>query len=75
VYEVSVFPSMTKGVIVGHIVIDVNSRCHYDVIIFYYDEFSLLFIIDEIVIDVNSILVSRECQTLCEDQSSEEMVQ
>jgi hypothetical protein len=27
VYEVSVFPSMTKGEIVGHIVIDVNSRC------------------------------------------------
>jgi hypothetical protein len=27
VYEVSVFPSMTKGEIVGYIVIDVNSRC------------------------------------------------
>jgi hypothetical protein len=25
VYEVRVFPSMTKGEIVGHIVIDVNS--------------------------------------------------
>jgi hypothetical protein len=27
VYEVSGFPSMTKGDIVGHISIDVNSRC------------------------------------------------
>jgi hypothetical protein len=44
VYEVSVFPSMTKGEIVGHIVIDVNvnSRCHYDVMISCYDELSLL---------------------------------
>jgi hypothetical protein len=42
VYEVSVLPSMTKGEIVGHIVIDVNSRCHYDVMISCYDELSLL---------------------------------
>jgi hypothetical protein len=41
VYEVSGFPSMTKGDIVGHIVIDVNSRCHYDVMICCYDELSL----------------------------------
>ena len=27
VYEVGGFPSMKKGEIVGHIVIDVNSRC------------------------------------------------
>jgi hypothetical protein len=42
VYELSVFPSMTKGEIVGHIVIDVNSGCHYDVMICCYDEFSLM---------------------------------
>jgi hypothetical protein len=27
VYEISVFPSMTKGEIVGHIFIDVNTQC------------------------------------------------
>jgi hypothetical protein len=38
-------PSMTKGEIVGHIFIDVNSRCHYDVMICCYDEFSLISIV------------------------------
>jgi hypothetical protein len=42
VYEISVFPSTKKGDNVGHIVIDVNSRCHYDVMISCYDELSLL---------------------------------
>jgi hypothetical protein len=32
-YEVSVFPSMKKGEIVGHVVIDVNSRFHHDVMV------------------------------------------
>jgi hypothetical protein len=43
VYEVSVFPSMKKGEIVGHIVIDVlslmsTSRCHYDVMMSCYEQ-------------------------------------
>jgi hypothetical protein len=42
VYEVNVFPSMTKGEIVGHIVIDVNSRCHCDMMISCYDELSFM---------------------------------
>jgi hypothetical protein len=31
-------PSMPKGEIVGHIVIDVNSRCHYDVMMSCYEQ-------------------------------------
>jgi hypothetical protein len=38
VYEVGVFPSMTKGDIVGHIFIDVNNRCHYDVMMSCYEQ-------------------------------------
>jgi hypothetical protein len=46
-YEVGVFPSMTKGEIVGHIVIDVLSLMstfedHCDVMMSFYDELSLM---------------------------------
>jgi hypothetical protein len=38
VYEVRVFPSMTKGGIVGHIVIDVNNRCLYIIMMSWYEQ-------------------------------------
>jgi hypothetical protein len=38
VYELSVFPSMTKGDIVAHIVIYVNSRCHYVIMMSWYEQ-------------------------------------
>ena len=37
-YEVSVLPSMKKGDIVGHIVIDVNSQCHYVIMMSWYEQ-------------------------------------
>ena len=60
------FPSTTRRRIQLLDILSLMSTI--DVMICCYDELSLWFTIDEIVIDVNSISVTRKCQTVYRDR-------